>query len=63
MHFHDKDVVVAYRQEGTLQSVSPTGEQTANTYHAGEIRFSPRNRSHSERLISGHESAEMVELK
>lgn len=63
MHFHDKDVVVAFRQEGSLQSVSPTGEQVVNAYHAGEIRFNPRNRSHSERLISGHESAVMAELK
>ena len=63
MHFHDKDVVVAFRQEGTLESVSPTGERTANTYHPGEIRFNARGRSHSERLISGAESAEMVELK
>jgi len=63
MHFHDKDVVVAYRVEGTLQSVSPTGEQTLHTYHPGEIRFNPRNRSHSERLTAGHESAVMVELK
>ncbi len=63
MHFHDKDVVVAFLQQGTLQSVSPTGERTANTYHPGEIRFNARNRSHSEQLIAGSESAEMVELK
>lgn len=63
MHFHDKDVVVAFLQQGTLQSVSPTGERTANTYHPGEIRFNARSRSHSEQLIAGSESAEMVELK
>lgn len=63
MHFHDKDVVVAYREEGTLQSVSPTGERTLNTFHPGEIRYNSRNRSHSERLTAGHESAVMVELK
>lgn len=63
MHFHDKDAVVAFREEGTLQSVSPTGERTANTAHPGEIRFNPRNRSHSEQLISGRQSAVAVELK
>ena len=63
MHFHDKDVVVAFRQQGTLQSVSPTGEQTVSSYHPGEIRFNSRGRSHSERLIAGRESAVMVELK
>lgn len=63
MHFHDKDVVVAFREEGTLQSVTPTGERSVNTYHPGEIRFNSRNRSHSEQLLSGHQSAVMVELK
>lgn len=63
MHFHDKDVVVAFRQEGALQSVSPAGERTVNTYHPGEIRFNSRNRSHSEQLVSGRQSAVMVELK
>jgi hypothetical protein len=43
--------------------VSPTGERTANTAHPGEIRFNPRNRSHSEQLISGRQSAVAVELK
>ena len=63
MHVHDKDVVVGFRYEGTLKSVSPTGEQTVNTYHPGIVRFNPRNRSHSEQLISGRESAMIVELK
>jgi hypothetical protein len=63
MHFHDKDVVVAFREEGTLQSVTPMGERSVNTYHPGEIRFNSRNRSHSEQLLSGHQSAVMVELK
>jgi hypothetical protein len=63
MHFHDKDVVVAYREEGSLQSVSPTGERTVNAHHPGEIRFNTRNRSHSEQLLSGRQSAVMVELK
>jgi hypothetical protein len=63
MHFHDKDVVVAFREEGSLQSVSPTGQKTVNTYHPGEIRFNARNRSHSEQLLSGRQSAVMVELK
>jgi len=63
MHFHDKDVVVAFQEEGSLQSVTPAGERTVNVYHPGEIRFNSRNRSHSEQLLSGHESAVMVELK
>jgi len=63
MHFHDKDVVVAFRQEGALQSVSPAGEQTVSSFHPGEIRFNPRGRTHSEKLISGQASAVMVELK
>ncbi len=62
-HFHDKDAVVAFRQEGAIQSVSLTGEQTVNTFHPGQIRFNSRNRSHSEQLISGRQSAVIVELK
>jgi hypothetical protein len=63
MHFHDKDVVVAFREEGSLESVSPTGEGTVNASHPGEIRFNARGRSHSEKLLAGHQSAVMVELK
>jgi hypothetical protein len=63
MHFHDKDVVVAYRYDGTLRSVTPDGEATDNAYRKGDIRFNKANRTHSELLITERQSAVILELK
>ena len=63
LHFHDKDVVLAYRYDGDLKSVSPDGAQVVNPYKSGDIRFNRGNRSHYEELISGKQSAVMAELK
>ena len=63
MHFHDKDVVVYYFEDGDLQSTTPTGEKTVNSYKPGMIRFNLRDRSHSETLIRGKQHGIMTELK
>lgn len=63
MHFHDKDVVVVYRYDGSLKSTTPKGEVTVNDYTAGAIRFNKADRSHTEELIKGRQSAMMLELK
>ena len=63
MHFHDKDVVVAYRYDGALKSVTPAGEVTANAYKAGDIRFNKADRAHYEVLTGERQSAVMMELK
>ena len=63
MHFHDKDVVVIYRGEGTLDSVTPDGKHAVTPHHYGEIRFNKANRSHYELLTQGVQSAIMMELK
>jgi hypothetical protein len=63
MHFHDKDVVVAFRYDGTLKSVTPDGASVSNPYKAGDIRFSKANRSHYEELTTDRQSAVMMELK
>ena len=63
MHFHDKDVVVAYRYDGTLRSIMPDGSTTDNPYKKGEIRFNKANRSHSELLTTDRQSAMILELK
>jgi redox-sensitive bicupin YhaK (pirin superfamily) len=63
MHFHDKDVVVAYRYDGTLKSVMPDGSVTENPYKRGEIRFNKANRTHSELLATARQSAVILELK
>ena len=63
MHFHDKDVVVFYLEDGDLQSTTPNGEKTVNPYKPGMARFNLRNRTHTETLIRGKQHAIITELK
>jgi hypothetical protein len=63
MHFHDKDVVVTYLEDGALQSTTPAGERTLNPYTVGAIRYNARNRTHTEELVNGRQRAIIVELK
>jgi len=63
MHFHDKDVVVYYLEDGDLQSTTPSGEKTVNPYKPGMIRFNLRDRTHTETLIRGKQRAIITELK
>ncbi len=62
-HYHDKDVVVVYRFDGSLKSTPPQGEVVVNDYKAGEIRFNKADRAHTEELVKGKQSAMMLELK
>ncbi len=63
MHFHDKDVVVMFLEEGDLRSTTPSGEMTVNQYKPGTIRFNMRDRMHTEELIRGTQRAIIIELK
>jgi hypothetical protein len=63
MHFHDKDVVVTYLEDGDLTSISPDGKTVVNPYKFGLIRFSAGNRSHKEVVSRGTQRAIIVELK
>jgi hypothetical protein len=63
MHFHDKDIVVAYRYDGSLKSVTPSGGSVVNPYKMGDIRFNKGNRAHYEELTTDRQSAVMMELK
>jgi hypothetical protein len=63
MHFHDKDVVVTYLDNGPLKSTTPDGQSVVNDYKFGMVRFNRRDRSHQETLASGNQHAVMVELK
>ena len=63
MHYHDKDVVVVFLDNGTLRSKTPTGQETSNDYKAGDIRFTVGDRVHSEDLATGDQRAIIVELK
>jgi len=63
MHFHDKDVVVYYLEDGDIQPITPSGEKTVNPYKPFMIRFNLANRTHTETLIRGKQHAIITELK
>jgi hypothetical protein len=63
MHFHDKDVVVLFLEDGDLKSTTPQGQSVVNSYTAGTVRFNTGNRTHTETLVKGKERAIIVELK
>jgi quercetin dioxygenase-like cupin family protein len=63
MHFHDKDIVVVYRYDGSLKSTTPDGKSVVNDYKSGSIWFNRGDRVHFETLVKGRQSAIMVELK
>jgi hypothetical protein len=63
MHFHDKDALVIYEATGALQSTSADGKQAVTDYHYGQIRFSPRDHTHTEVLVRGRGHAVIIELK
>jgi len=63
MHFHDKDVVVVYLDDGDLESTTPDGKVVVNQYKFGMVRFNLRNRTHTETLVRGKQHAIITELK
>jgi predicted metal-dependent enzyme (double-stranded beta helix superfamily) len=63
MHFHDKDVVVVYLDNGELSSTTPDGKTTVNSYVFGQAKFNPRDRTHSELLSKGSQRVIAIELK
>jgi hypothetical protein len=63
MHFHDKDVVVLFLEDGDLKSTTPDGQSVVNPYTTGTVRFNARNRTHAETLVRGKQRAIVTELK
>jgi hypothetical protein len=63
MHFHDKDVVVVFLDDGDLSSTTTDGKVTVNSFKPGAIRFNPRDRTHTETLVRGKQRAIITELK
>ena len=63
MHFHDKDALVVYEATGALQATSSDGTKAVGNYEFGQIRFSPRDHTHSEVLVRGTGHAVIIELK
>lgn len=63
MHFHDKDVVVVFLEDGDLKSTTPDGQSVVTSYTPGTVRFNGRNRTHYETLVRGKQHAIITELK
>jgi hypothetical protein len=63
MHFHDKDVVVVFFDDGDLSSTTLDGKVTTNSYTSGTVRFNARDRTHTETLVRGKQHAIITELK
>jgi hypothetical protein len=63
MHYHFREVVVVYRENGSLKSTSVDGESVVNNYTFGMVKFNKADRTHTEELEKGKESAIIVELK
>jgi hypothetical protein len=63
MHFHDKDVVVLFLEEGDLQSTTADGKAVVNAYTPATVRFNLRDRTHTETLVKGKQRAIITELK
>jgi hypothetical protein len=63
MHFHDKDALVVFEDTGSVKSTTPDGKSAVADFKFGQVRFAPRNRSHSEILAGGKAHAVITELK
>jgi hypothetical protein len=63
IHFHDKDVVVVFLDDGDLSSTTLDGKVTVNSFTPGTVRFNPRGRTHTETLVRGEQHAIITELK
>jgi hypothetical protein len=63
MHFHDKDVVVVFLEDGDLSSTTPDGKVVVNSFTSGMVRFNARDRTHTETLVRGKQRAIITEMK
>jgi hypothetical protein len=63
MHYHDKDVIVTYLEDGALRSTDPGGNSVINEHYFGFTKLNSRDRVHTEELIKGKARAIIVELK
>jgi hypothetical protein len=63
MHFHDKDAVVLFLEDGDLSSTTPDGKVVVNSLTAGTVKFNARDRTHTETLLRGKQHAIIMELK
>jgi hypothetical protein len=63
MHFHDKDTIAVYFEDGDVKSTSLDGKVVVTPHTAGTASFNRGNRTHTEVLASGKQHAIITELK
>jgi quercetin dioxygenase-like cupin family protein len=63
MHFHSRDTVVLYTDDGAVTSTTPEGVSTVNEHPAGQVTFNRGNRAHTEVLSRGSVHIIVTELK
>ena len=63
IHFHDKDLVALFLEDGDLKSTTLDGQSVVSPHTPGEVRFTIRNRTHTEMLVRGTQHAIFTELK
>jgi hypothetical protein len=63
MHFHSRDTVVLYTEDGAVTSTTPEGVSTVVEHPPGHITYSLRNRIHTEVVSRGNVHIIVTELK
>jgi hypothetical protein len=63
MHFHDKDVVAIFLEDGDLKSTTSDGQSTVTSYKPVTVKFNLGGRTHTETLVRGTQHAIITELK
>src|SRR3984893_15581642 len=63
MHFHDKDTIAVFLEDGDVKSTSLDGTVVVTPHTAGSASFNRANRTHTEMLVSGKQRAIITELK
>jgi hypothetical protein len=64
LHYHGYDAIAVYLENGALKATTADGHGVVNEYFPGFTKFNPRNRIHSEQLVTGgSERAIVVDLK
>jgi hypothetical protein len=63
MHFHDKDTVAVFLEDGDVKSTTLDGTVTVSPHTAGTASYNRGNRTHTEVLASGKQRAIIAELK
>ena len=63
LHHHDKSIIMAFRDDGTIQSTDQAGVVSPLPFKRGQVTFSLPGRVHTETLSDPAQAAVFVEFK